>query len=113
MRLLACMLCPLMLAVCAPGMRGSGRRGVPSYVGGRMLYAWQVEMNMPGMGMAVASHQARHEKEAKAQQEAEDEDQGKWIMSDQSIPSFRGNTCLARPQTMWGSFSIDGLTPRK
>ncbi len=89
-------------------MSGSVRRSVASHMDRRVMNARQVHMDMPGMGVPVTSHQARCQKEAKAQQEAEDKDQGKWIVSDQSIPSFRGNTCLARPQTMWGSIPIDG-----
>jgi hypothetical protein len=50
-------------------------------------------MRVPNVG--VSTHEQGHEKEAKAQQKAKNEDQGKRIGSDQSIPSFRGNTCLA------------------
>jgi hypothetical protein len=60
------------------------------------------------MGVPVASHQARDEKEAKAQQEAENEDQGKRICNDHSTSSFRGNTCLASPQMLWDSIPLDG-----
>jgi hypothetical protein len=64
-----------------------------------MVNSGHVHMQMPDVSMTMASYQGCHEKKAKAQQEAENEDQGKWIMSDQSIPSFRGNTCLAWPLT--------------
>jgi len=67
----------------------------------RVMDAWRMDMDMDVSSMTVAvPHQASGEKEAKAQQKAENEDQGKRIGSDQSIPSFRGNTCLAWPQNV-------------
>jgi len=57
-----------------------------------------MDMHVSNVGMAVSvSHQAGGEKKAKAQQKAENENQGKRISSDQSLPSFRGNTCLTLP----------------
>lgn len=74
-----------------------------------VMHPWKMQMDMPSsVSMTVAPHEAGCEKEAKAQQEAENEDQGKRISSDQSIPSFRGNTCLAFPHALWGSIPIDG-----
>jgi hypothetical protein len=72
-----------------------------------VMCTWHMDMPMPGVPMTMTSHQACDKKEAKAQQETENEDQGKRISRDQSIPSFYGSVCLARPQRMWGSTFID------
>lgn len=98
--------CPSMLRWRVPSRV---RWCVATNMGRRMMHTWEMQMNMPSsMSMPMAPYEAGCEKEAKAQQEAENEDQGKWISSDQSIPSFRGNTCLAFPHALWGSIPIDG-----
>lgn len=84
-------------------------RGMTVHLYRRVMHTWEMQMNMSSsVSMPMAPHEAGCEEEAKAQQEAENEDQGKWISSDQSIPSFRGNTCLAFPHALWGSIPIDG-----
>ena len=116
MCLLSAVLCSVLAtgaSMCPGGMSwrvptGMYWRGVTANVYRRVMHSWQMQMKMSYMSMTVASHESGCKKEAKAQQEAENEDQGKWISSDHSIPSFRGNTCLAFPHALWGSIPIDG-----
>lgn len=89
------------------GRVGSTMRNMTATMYRSMMYSGRVDMHVSNVGMAVSvSHQAGGEKKAKAQHKTENENQGKRISSDQSLPSFRGSTCLILPSLPFTSLVL-------